>query len=188
VIGRLSDVQTAISVSSLEAIQAAQSAAAASDYRTGLVETDDLSIKIDNIHFDAAGQLELGKRFSVEMAYLLWVKSQLTSADIDAGKGEPNADPDMDGIVNMDEFISGTDVAISNSMFLVSMDIIGSNVLEIQHFSHSGRLYQIESSSNLVDQVWIPHAVFTNDISGMMTHTITNSLPTSFIRVRAALP
>jgi hypothetical protein len=87
VIGRLSDAQTAstISASALDAVQAAQDAVAASDYRTGLVNTDNLSVKSDLLHFDVNGQLSLGKAFAAELAYYLWVQSQLTLEEMDAG-------------------------------------------------------------------------------------------------------
>ena len=53
-----------------EKVRAAQAAVAAKDPRVELVETDDLP-QFDNLHFDAAGQMALGRRFA--RAYLKMV-------------------------------------------------------------------------------------------------------------------
>ncbi len=63
-IGQLSDAQTSIDPIALQTIQDAQVAVAAADTLNLLVTTNDLSIKSDDLHFDTAGQIELGKRFA----------------------------------------------------------------------------------------------------------------------------
>jgi hypothetical protein len=64
-------------------------------------------------------------------------------------------DKDLDGIVNLDEYIAGMDPADSNSMFLVSIGpgAYSNNWFEIEWFSASNRLYSILESTNLFD--WI---------------------------------
>lgn len=188
VIGCLSDAQTDISAPALAAVQDAQSAIASADYRTGLVNTDAMSMKPDNLHFDVGGQLALGRAFASETAYLVWAASQLSPAEIDAGKGEPDADPDMDGVVNIDEFISGTDPATHNSGFVISIVALVNDEVEIQQPSHPGRLYQVESCTNLMNRSWTTNIVIAKGISGTLTHAITNHHPRSFFRIRAQLP
>jgi hypothetical protein len=188
VIGRLSDAQTSISAPALAAIQAAQSAVAAADHRAGLVNTDAMAIKGDNLHFDVDGQLDLGKAFAYETAYLLWVESQLTPEEIDAGQGEPDADPDRDGIVNSDEFVAGTEILSTDSQFCVRMEASGDNTFDLTHVSHPGRLYQIESCTNLTDAAWTSLSTYTNAASGTLTYTVTNTPKERFYRIRAQLP
>lgn len=71
VVGRLSSSQTgAGSVTYLNAVRQAQTAVAAEDPWTGLVNTDDFSLKTDNLHFDAAGQQALGIAFAERLLIL----------------------------------------------------------------------------------------------------------------------
>jgi hypothetical protein len=57
---RLSSGQTNIPAAELEIVRAAQTAVAASDPRTSLVDTDGFGLLSDNLHFDALGQQAIG--------------------------------------------------------------------------------------------------------------------------------
>ena len=65
-------------------------------------------------------------------ACLVWVTNQITSAQLDAGKGEPDADPNMDGTVNIDEFLSGTDVIDIDFEFILDMNLSGRQYIGTQ--------------------------------------------------------
>ncbi len=68
VIGRLSANQTGLSYpAGLQKVMAAQTAVAAGNTRTGLVDTDSFSLKSDRIHFDTAGMQALGSAFASVM-------------------------------------------------------------------------------------------------------------------------
>lgn len=62
-LSRLSSGQTDIRADRLAQIRAAQNNVAAGDSKTYLIDTDGFKLKDDNLHFDAAGQLELGEAF-----------------------------------------------------------------------------------------------------------------------------
>jgi len=188
IVGRLSDAQTYLTAESITAIKNAQTAVASADPRVGLVSTDLITLLGDHIHFDAEGQLALGRAFAQETAYLLWVTDQLSSAQIDAGSGAMGADPDGDGIVNSNEFFAGTQVMDTNSQLSVSIELTGSHVVEITHPSSRGRLYAVEASTNLVLNVWTNLITEAAGITGETTHTLTNHSSSSFYRVSAALP
>jgi hypothetical protein len=187
VVGRLSSNQTGAAPELIQDVQDAQTAAAAESTLNGLVYTESFPLQ-DAWHFNPEGQLGLGKEFANQMAYILWVTRQLSAEEVDTGYGAVNADPDLDGVVNINEFISGTDVLNADSAFIVSINPAADNTVEIRHPSNKGRLYQIESCSHLAPDAWIADAPYTNGVSGTLIHTITNSLQSGFFRVRAKLP
>ncbi len=61
IISRLSILQTSLSSTGLAVVRAAQDAVAAADPRAAIIDTDTFGMKTDNLHFDAAGQQQLGK-------------------------------------------------------------------------------------------------------------------------------
>ena len=63
-ISRLSLKQTSISAGQLQNIRTAQENVAESDAHTKPIDTDEFSVKSDNLHFDSAGQLALGQAFA----------------------------------------------------------------------------------------------------------------------------
>ncbi len=187
VIGRLSTNQSGSAASLIQNIRNAQNSAAAESTLNGLVYTDSFPLQ-DEWHFNPSGQISLGKAFAAQMGYILWVTSQLSSTDIDTGKGEPDADPDEDGISNINEFYSGTDITNAGSRFSVSVDLFADNVLDISYPSHAGRMYQLESCTNIMNDVWTNIIPYTNGTTGTMTYRITNDLGKTFFRVRSRLP
>ncbi len=60
IVSRLSSGQTAVNAGGLATVRAAQSAIAAADPLTALLDTDGFDMKTDNLHFDAVGQQQIG--------------------------------------------------------------------------------------------------------------------------------
>lgn len=60
VISRLSTAQTSLDAARMAVVRAAQAAVADSDPRAALLDTDGFGMLGDNLHFDAAGQQQLG--------------------------------------------------------------------------------------------------------------------------------
>jgi hypothetical protein len=71
VIGELSVNQTTLSMPLRGDVREGQEAVAAADPLTGLISTDGFSLKVDNLHFDTNGQLDMGAAFGMEMQRLL---------------------------------------------------------------------------------------------------------------------
>ncbi|MCA9264890.1 MAG: hypothetical protein KDA60_13615 [Planctomycetales bacterium] len=67
VIGQLSDGQTALPAAGLAAVQAAQANVAAADPFAELVVTNGFSLLGDDLHFNSAGQIDLGEAFATEL-------------------------------------------------------------------------------------------------------------------------
>ena len=62
-LSQLSSGQTALSSTGLADIRTAQANVAASDPLAWMIDTDAMTLKTDNLHFDAAGQMDLGGAF-----------------------------------------------------------------------------------------------------------------------------
>lgn len=60
VISRLSTGQTSLDAARMAVVRAAQGAVAAADPLSALLDTDGFGMKTDNLHFDAAGQQQIG--------------------------------------------------------------------------------------------------------------------------------
>ncbi|MCX6896675.1 MAG: GDSL-type esterase/lipase family protein [Verrucomicrobia bacterium] len=197
VIGRLSNNQSnyldrttgATGVLGLGLVQNAQTVVDAADHRVGIVNTDDLGVNDpnDDIHFNTTSQLELGRRFAYETAYLVSVTSQLSLAQINAGLGEPNQDPDGDGIINSKEFIIGSDVSVSNPMFMLGLETGDTNSFSLSHPLYSNRLYQVEARTNLTDGIWSIVTTTASGSNGIMNLPVRISTDAAFYRVRAIL-
>lgn len=198
IIGRLSNNQSNYlyrtsgdaGVQQLGFAQAAQDAAAAEDHRVGLVNTDDLGVNNpnDDIHFNQAGQLELGKRFAYEAAYLLWVTGQLTPAQINSGMGEKNQDPDGDGVLNADEFIAGTDVSNADSNLHIALAPAGNGAFELAYPSSPYRYFQIAMCTNLMENNWTDVTAAMRGMAGQVTNSFTNSAPQAFYKLESFIP
>lgn len=195
IIGRLSNnqsnwfVRVDGSATQLGLLQNSQDAVDAADHRAGIVNTDDLGVNDpnDDIHFNTASQLELGRRFACETAYLVSVASQLTPAEINAGMGEPDQDPDEDGTVNSDEFVMGSSVSATNAMFKLGFEMVGINAFNLSHPVYSNRLYQVEACTNLANGIWSIVTTTASGSNGIMNLPVTISTDAAFYRVRAIL-
>jgi fibronectin type 3 domain-containing protein len=195
VFGRLSDLQTGVNrnapdlvPSPLENVQAAQDAVAAADPRSRTFNTDSFGMQSDDLHFTADGLWDIGLEMAREMAYLLYVQESLTSAQIDAGEGEPDADADGDNITNGDEFIQGSSVSNASDRLTPQLRLSGTNEFELSFPSSSNREYVIESSPDLSEGSWQEVGTYAPGSDAMETTTIQSSDPKRFFRVRARLP
>lgn len=61
---------------------------------------------------------------------------------------DPGADPDKDGISNLEEFRAGTDPNVSNLRF-VQVQALGDNRVRVDWSSATGKVYVVERSSSL---------------------------------------
>ena len=198
IIGRLSNNQSnylyrtagAEGVAQLGYAQAAQDAVAAGDHRVGLVNTDDLGVNSpnDDIHFNQVGQIELGKRFAYQAAYLNWVTMQLTPTQIDVGLGEANQDPDGDGITNAEEFILGTNALGANSKFQAGFTPAGNGPFQLTYPSSSNRNSQVLMSTNLAANSWADVTAVLRGTGGMVTNWFTNNSDQAFYKVMWSVP
>lgn len=198
IIGRLSNNQSnylfraagAEGVAQLGYVQAAQDAVAAGDHRVGIVNTDDLEMNDpnDDIHFNQASQLELGKRFAYQTAYLNWVTAQLTPAQIDAGLGAANQDPDGDGIINSEEFIMGTNVSNANAKFQAGLLPADSGTFQLTYPASSNRNLQVLMSTNLSVNNWTSVTGAMRGLTGMVTNSIVNRGGQVFYKIEYIIP
>lgn len=99
-IGRLSVNQTNRQAGPLATVRAAQTAVAAADPRTGLVDTDGFGLLGDNLHFNHEGKLDMGVAFARQLAYLSWANAAFAPGEIDAGLSMPDVDVNGSGLVN----------------------------------------------------------------------------------------
>ena len=142
----------------------------------------------DDIHFNTVSALALGKGFADQTAYLLWATSQLTPAQIDAGMGEPDQDPDGDGTVNSEEFIIGSSASVTNPVFKTGIETTGSNSFNLSFPTYPNRLYQLEMSTNLAEGNWSTVSSTSIGSGGVIVFPITKNADAVFYRVGAKLP
>ncbi|MCW1886341.1 hypothetical protein OKA04_16505 [Luteolibacter flavescens] len=187
VIGRLSSGQTSIDGTWRGQVQAAQDAVAAADPRTSVLSTDGFGMAGDNLHFDASGQQSLGSGFAEESAYYSWMMEHFSPADIDAGRGAPDADFDGDGQSNRTEFLGASNPSQGESRFMASFTRTGAATGSISYVSTPARLYAVE---RLVEasgtwQVELPFAAGEN---GTTVRPLNTPAARGIYRVTSKLP
>ena len=188
VIGRLSDLQTALNATHLETVRAAQTALAADDPFTGLVDTDPFALKTDNLHYNATGQQAMGSAFARQIGYQLWMQGLFTPAQLAAGETEPGGDADSDGMSNDDEFIAGTLPDEAESLLRTELRLKGADTFEIRYPGAADRLFAVEAKTNLATTAWTNLLPRESGNGGTVSRALTNSTPQRFMRVRATLP
>jgi len=187
IIGRLSSQQTSLDTASLNTVRAAQDAVAAADPRTGIIFTDDLTMKSDNLHFDADGQQAMGSSFAEESAYYIWMIGNFTTADINAGRAEPAADPDGDGQTNRNEFLGASNPKSSESRFAASMSVSTPASGAVTYLSTPARLYAVEHYDE-VSGTWEQVLPYAPGQFGETTRTLNLSASKAIYRVTSKLP
>lgn len=185
IVGRLSVNQTVLDYE--EIVQAAQDVVATEDPRTGIVNTDSLSLLGDNIHFDGDGQISLGRLFAEELAYYAWMRETFSEADINTGETGPESDLDSDGQSNRQEFMTGSDPEAGMSRFQFNFNITPPETVTLQLPSLLNRLYLIERY-NETSMTWesISSAMVGND--DWLTYEATGFSGSAIYRVQIELP
>jgi hypothetical protein len=186
-IGRLSNLQTNLDATARNTVRAAQDAIATADPYTGIISTDGFGMKTDNLHFDAAGQQAMGSAFAEEAAYYSWMIETFTTADINAGRAEPNADADGDGQSNRTEFLGASNPNSGDSRFIASMSVSGPTAGTISYPSVPSRLYVVE---RFIEEtgIWSIVLPFSPGDSGQTNRPLTLSQPRAMFRVTSKLP
>ena len=87
-ISRLSRGQTDISESGLKNIRTAQENVAASDSHVWLVDTDEMGLKRDHLHFDSNGQISLGRAFGKAFVDTFSIKPISESCCVNTAKAQ----------------------------------------------------------------------------------------------------
>jgi len=108
----------------------------------------------------------------------------------DAPAAAPPAEPDGDGANNLNEFVNLTDPTDSTSVrkLEANLDPQNSQNLVLAWLAARGRLYTIESTTNLMSPNWQGSAGATDIVGNNAMRLITNSVSgTGFYRLRTRL-
>ena len=100
----------------------------------------------------------------------------------------PNADPDHDGMSNLQEYYAGTDPNNGNSNLRITVYQYEPNNA-VTWSSVPTRLYNVQQTTNLTTQTWVDSGLGLISPDGAFTTrsvALTNS-PTEFYRIRAVL-
>jgi len=108
----------------------------------------------------------------------------------DSPAAAPFADPDSDGANNFNEFVNLTDPTDATSVqkLQANVDPQNSQNLVLGWLAARGRLYTIETTTNLLSSNWQGLATATDIVGDNSTRLVTNSVSgTGFYRLRARL-
>ena len=99
------------------------------------------------------------------------------------------ADPDLDGMNNLGEYISMTDPANAASVFSVSSIDPALSGFGLSFYAATGRTYTVDYKDDLSDtndwQVFLGN--ITTNVSGQMTIQDTNGVPRRYYRIKVEL-
>ncbi|WP_367872883.1 LamG-like jellyroll fold domain-containing protein [Luteolibacter sp. Populi] len=187
VIARLSSQQTALDAASLNLVRAAQDAVAAADRRTAIFSTDGFGMNGDNLHFNASAQQAVGSAFAEETAYYKWMTDTFSAAEINAGRGEPDADLDGDGQSNRSEFLGASNPSSGSSRFMASVTRTGPASGTISYPSSSSRLYAVE---RFIEEsgLWELALPYLQGLEGTTNRPLNSPAPRGIYRVSSKLP
>ena len=82
-------------------------------------------------------------------------------------------DTDGDGMTDYAEFIAGTDPTNPSSNLRILKNFVSNGVMTVQWSAVPGRIYQMQTSTNLVD--WAPVSLWMQASNSPMTYTWTNA-------------
>lgn len=187
IIGRLSSGQTHIPEQYLNIVRAGQTAVAAADPLTAIVDTDGLPMKSDNLHFNGAGQQSMGSDFAGQAAYYAWVAEAFSAADITAGLAEPAADWDGDGQSNREEFIAGTNPPAGDSRCCAVFTVAGPGEGNISFSTSRSRTYVVEKFSG-EDGTWKIELPVIQGTGDTVLRLLNITRAKEIYRVRVELP
>jgi len=100
-----------------------------------------------------------------------------------------SSDSDTDGVVNVDEYIAGTNPTNQNDCLGISGITLSGTNMQFTWSSTQIRNYKIEMKTNLTDAVWIDSGLGT--ILADSSSNTVRSIPTEtqgFFRVKAVIP
>jgi CubicO group peptidase (beta-lactamase class C family) len=101
----------------------------------------------------------------------------------------PGADPDGDGLNNLNEYINLTDPTNPASVTrLGASQVANSQSVGLDWFAARGRLYTLETSTNLASPAWQPLAAAIDLVGANAQATITDTpITTTFYRLKTRL-
>lgn len=111
--------------------------------------------------------------------YDLWVQQNFSSSEIANGDADPNADPDLDGAVNLVEMALGTDPGDSSS---TSEFYVAGNNMTLHESGGQNYLQATLNRSTLTKGTWFT-AQFTSDFETWSPSTPTPGASASYIIV-----
>lgn len=104
---------------------------------------------------------------------------------------DPNADPDGDGLSNLQEYLAGTDPtnAASRLQFLPFNTLpTGTNAVQVNWLSAPGKVYWLESATNLAQPTWTVVTHMTGDGYVQSVNVSRANARTQFYRLRVQAP
>jgi len=102
-----------------------------------------------------------------------------------SGNAADNADPDADGMTNLQEFTAGTDPGDAASVFRVSGMIVKGDEVQLTFPTVAGKTYRLESSDTLLNGSWVPvleSILGTGDVI-QITDPVDSPQPKRFYRI-----
>jgi hypothetical protein len=101
---------------------------------------------------------------------------------------DPNADPDGDGLSNLQEAIAGTDPFNANSAPRMSMFVITNRIAQVRIMGALGKRYELQGSEvicgNGMTNTWVTEASLIARTNPMVTLMAPALLPMKFFRIR----
>jgi hypothetical protein len=88
-----------------------------------------------------------------------------------------NADPDGDGMTNLQEFLAGTSPTNTSSVFMLSQSRQDGTAVKFEFFAITGHRYQLEMTGDLLSNSWAP--LLFNIFGDGGLHQMQISLPDS---------
>ena len=137
-------------------VRQAQQAVAANIVQVGFVNTDGFPVRpTDTIHFDHNGQIALGQGFAAQMLALEANDPDrdglLNAEEASLGTDPDKADSDGDGQDDGLEVRAGTSPLSGSSFFAITHFTLAGNEVSLTWPSLPGNLYNIETSTDLVN-------------------------------------
>ena len=98
---------------------------------------------------------------------------------------DANVDPNHDGVSNLGAYRAGLDPNQLNAGVNVVISSLGVTPQQLGWLAASGYVYQVQTSTNLLQNAWINGPVVTSSITGWLsiTNTYNNTNVVDFIRV-----